>query len=68
MILEVRENTELKNVLKLASLVESGGVSKHLIKDGEVKLNGIVETRVSKKVEDGDIVEYSGEIVEIKII
>lgn len=68
MILEVRLDTELKNALKLASLVESGGVSKHLIKDGQVKVNGQVETRPSHKLSDGDIIEFNGQEVTISII
>lgn len=68
MILEVRENTELKNALKLANLVYSGGEAKHLIKEGAVKLNGVVETRVSKKLFEGDVIEFEGNSVTISII
>lgn len=68
MILEVRENTELKNALKLANLVYSGGEAKHLIKEGAVKLNGVVETRVSKKLFEGDVIEFEGTRVTISII
>ena len=68
MRLEIRENTELKNALKLANLVYSGGEAKHLIKDGAVKLNGEIETRVSKILFDGDVIEFNGEEITVSII
>ena len=68
MILKVKTDTELKNALKLASLVESGGVSKHLIKDGAVKLNGEIEVRPSKKLHAGEKIEFNGQEIIIEIV
>lgn len=67
MIFKVKKFTELKNLLKLADLVPSGGVSKHLIKDGEVYLNGEVCTMAGKKLKKGDVVEFEGNKIEVDI-
>ena len=55
----------LDQLLKLVGWVESGGVAKHLIQEGEVLLNGAVETRRSKKVHLGDIVTLQGHSVTV---
>jgi len=47
---------ELNNLLKRFSWVASGGEAKILIKEGEVRVNGEVETRVRKKMYSGDTV------------
>lgn len=46
----------LDQFLKLCDLVQSGGEAKHLIQGGQVLLNGVVETRRSKKLQPGDVV------------
>lgn len=46
----------LDQFLKRMGLVSSGGQAKHLIQDGQVLLNGQVETRRSKKLSPGDVV------------
>lgn len=51
---------ELDNLLKAADLVSSGVEAKHLIQEGIVKVNGIVETKVRKKLQKGDSVEIEG--------
>ena len=56
MDIKVKENTELKNLLKLANLVSSGGEAKYAILEGEVTLNGEVTNVIRKKLKNGDIV------------
>ena len=51
---------KLGQALKLAGLVDSGVEAKVVIQDGEVKLNGNVETQRGKKLVSGDVVEYNG--------
>jgi ribosome-associated protein len=51
---------ELDNLLKAADLVSSGAQAKHLIQAGIVKVNGIVETKVRKKLQKGDSVDIEG--------
>lgn len=65
MDLKVKENTELKNLLKLANLVSSGGEAKYAILEGEVVLNGEVTNVIRKKLKNGDVVEFNGEILKV---
>ena len=65
MDIKVKENTELKNLLKLANLVSSGGEAKYAILEGEVVLNGEVTNVIRKKLKIGDVVEFNGEILKV---
>lgn len=65
MDIKVKENTELKNLLKLANLVSSGGEAKYAILEGEVTSNGEVTNVIRKKLKNGDIVEFNGEILKV---
>ena len=47
----------LGQALKAANLVGSGGEAKVLIQGGEVRVNGEVETRRGRKLDEGDVVE-----------
>ena len=51
---------KLGQLLKLADLVSSGVEAKLVITEGQVKLNGEVETRRGKKIYPQDVVEYQG--------
>ncbi len=51
---------KLDSLLKLANLVMSGGEAKLLIMDGQVKVNGELETRRGRKLYAGDRVEVAG--------
>ena len=55
------EYIKLDQFLKLAQVVATGGQAKALIQDGEVKVNGLVETRRGRKLRHGDRVEVDGE-------
>lgn len=62
-------NTEfikLDQLLKWANLTGSGVEAKMFIQNGEVKVNGVVETRRGKKIYDGDIVEFAGEKIAVR--
>ena len=54
------EFIKLGQALKLAGLVESGVEAKIVVQDGQVKVNGSVETQRGKKLVVGDVVEYDG--------
>ena len=56
---------KLGKALKAAGLVDSGLDAKIVIQDGEVSVNGEVETRRGKKLYDGDVVEFDGETIKI---
>lgn len=60
------EYIKLGQALKAAGLVESGVEAKIVITDGEVTVNGQVETQRGKKLHGGDIVEFDGEQIEIE--
>ncbi len=57
---------KLGQAIKAAGLVESGVEAKIVIKDGEVKVNGVVETQRGKKLFGGEVVEYNGSSILIK--
>ena len=46
--------------LKLANLIDTGADAKFVIADGEVEVNGEVETRRGRQLRDGDVVELGG--------
>ena len=56
---------ELYKILKFEGLVRSGGVAKLAIESGDVFVNGAVETRKRKKMINGDIIEFNGEVLRL---
>jgi ribosome-associated protein len=50
----------LGQYLKLAGLVSTGGEAKYLIQEGQVRVNGEVETRRKRQLHVGDTVELEG--------
>ena len=57
---------KLGQAIKAAGLVESGVEAKIVIQDGEVKVNGVVETQRGKKLFGGEVVKYNGSSILIK--
>lgn len=51
------EYIQLDQFLKLMNVVGSGGEAKYLIREGNVLVNGEVETRRGRKLQTGDQVE-----------
>jgi len=62
-----KEPIELFKILKLESMVSSGGEAKSAIADGQVLVNGKVETRKRKKIVSGDIIEFGKEILRVQL-
>tara|TARA_B100001093_G_scaffold458993_1_gene471809 strand:+ start:258 stop:470 length:213 start_codon:yes stop_codon:yes gene_type:complete len=56
---------ELNKLLKLLSLVESGGHANQLIKKGLVLYNGHNETRKRLKLKKGDEIIFSDTLIKI---
>ncbi|MFC1757987.1 RNA-binding S4 domain-containing protein [Planctomycetota bacterium] len=56
----------LDHFLKLCGLVETGGQGKLLVQNGEVMVNGEVETRRRRQLREGDVVEWGGEVFEVE--
>lgn len=63
-----REPVELYKILKFEGLVSTGGEAKLLIGDGQVTVNGEVETRRRRKMVDGDIIEFRGEQLQLRLV
>lgn len=64
--IEIRDDfIKLGQLLKLADFVSSGVEAKIVIQNGEVKVNGEVDTRRGKKIYPQDIVEYKGKQVTV---
>ena len=61
--LEGSEFIELKNLLKVMSLVETGGEAKSAIENGDVKVDGEVETRKGRKIRVGQTVMFQNKSV-----
>lgn len=66
--IKIREEDEfikLGQLLKKAGMVSSGVEAKMFIQDGEVCVNGEVDTRRGRKLYDGDEVTFNGETVRV---
>ena len=56
---------KLGQALKAAKLVGNSVVTKIVLLDGKVKVNGQVELQRGKKLYDKDVVSFAGETIEI---
>ena len=56
---------KLGQLLKLANMVSSGVEAKIVIQNGEVKVNGEVDTRRGIKIYPNDVVEYKGQQITV---
>ena len=54
------EFIKLQDFLKFANAIESGGMAKTFIQEGDVLVNGEVCTMRGKKLHPGDTVSYQG--------
>jgi len=60
------EYIKLQDLLKLASLVSTGGEAKLAILDGEATVNGEVCTQRGKKIRPDDTVVFRGHELTVK--
>lgn len=66
-VIKLREEfIKLGQAIKAAGLVESGVEAKLVIQDGQVQVNGNVETQRGKKLFGGEIISFNGEDVKIE--
>jgi ribosome-associated protein len=63
--LRIPPGTTLGRALKAAGLVGTGGEAKVLVQAGEVSVNGEVETRRGRRLQEGDVIEVGDERLEI---
>ena len=59
------EFIELAQLLKACGLAETGGHAKQVIQNGEVQVNGLIETRRSCKIRPGQTVRFGGNTVKL---
>lgn len=59
------EFIELDNLLKLLELVVNGAEARQQIQTGAVKVNGLVESRIRRKLRSGDLVEFGANTITI---
>lgn len=62
-----REPIELYKILKFEGMTTSGGEAKAVITEGQVKVNGSVETQKRKKIVAGDIIEFGDDKVQVRL-
>lgn len=66
---EIKIQTEfikLEQLMKFASMVQTGGEAKMLIAQELVLVNGEICTQRGKKIRPGDEVEFDGETYKVK--
>lgn len=64
--MQLSQGITLGQALKVADVVGSGGEAKLLVKAGEVKVNGEVETRRGRKLIRGDVIEVDDQRLEVR--
>ncbi|MBK6996606.1 MAG: RNA-binding S4 domain-containing protein [Lewinellaceae bacterium] len=65
--LKDHDHIPLNNLLKVLNLVETGGEANIRITDGEVKVNGQIETQKRKKLRPRDVVEFQKQKITIQL-
>lgn len=64
---QLDDTIKLDQFLKWVGVAPTGGQAKLMIQDGEVLVNGIVETRRGKKLVTGDRVTVGSETFIVKL-
>lgn len=62
-----REPVELFKILKFEGLAATGGEAKMMIANGQVTVNGEVETRKRKKIVTGDTITVGEDTLRIQL-
>ncbi len=62
-----KEPVELYKILKFEGMTSSGGEAKQVIEQGQVRVNGSIETRKRKKIVSGDVIEFASEKIQMKL-
>lgn len=59
------EFIKLEQIMKFASMVQTGGEAKMLINQELVLVNGEICTQRGKKIRPGDVIEFDGETYKV---
>ncbi|MDQ6951566.1 MAG: RNA-binding S4 domain-containing protein [Mariprofundales bacterium] len=62
-----KEPIELYKILKFEGMVASGGAAKFAIANGQVLVNGTVETQKRKKILSNDVVKFGDESIRVRL-
>ncbi|MFT5128003.1 MAG: ribosome-associated protein [Rhodothermales bacterium] len=62
-----KEPIELYKILKFEGLLASGGEAKHAVAEGQVLVNGAIETKKRKKIVAGDVITFGEETLKISL-
>lgn len=66
--METSSNTiKLDQFLKFVGVAQTGGQAKLMIQDGDVRVNGTIETRRGRKLVAGDKVTVVGQTFEVDL-
>ena len=57
---------ELVKLLKATGVCPSGGMAKIAIREGKVRVDGLVELRKGRKIKRGQKVEFKGSMIEVE--
>jgi ribosome-associated protein len=63
--LDGEEYIELKNLLKVSGLCETGGMAKSAISGGKVSVDGKIETRKGCKIKAGQAVSFNSKQITV---
>jgi ribosome-associated protein len=63
----IANTIKLDQFLKWIGAAQTGGEAKFLIQDGEIQVNGKVETRRGRKLIEGDRVFVDGKTIVVKM-
>ncbi|MEQ8752469.1 MAG: RNA-binding S4 domain-containing protein [Coleofasciculus sp. G1-WW12-02] len=59
------QTIKLDQFLKWVGIASTGGEAKLMIQEGDVTVNGIIETRRGRKLVEGDLVSVQGETYKV---
>lgn len=57
---------QLNNLLQVLQLAQTGGHAKIMIQHQEVLVNGLIETRIRKKLVVNDLVQVGDQLIKIE--
>ena len=60
-LVRISDEIKLDQFLKWSRLASTGGESKHMIKNGLVRVNGVTEARRGRVLKHGDVVQIERE-------
>lgn len=64
---EENQTIRLGQFLKWVGAVPTGGQAKLVIQGGQVKVNGLLETRRGRQLVSGDLVTFQGKNYEVEL-